>query len=125
MDIDKFNKQLKEIKLQIPVGSGIQVDLLESCISELLHIININAVFIKGILIFIIEIPLVSSYGLILYKSIPLLTKVHYNLYAIIQINSEYIAIDKSRLYYVELNNYQLPKCKTTTNIMICKHEQP
>lgn len=39
---------------------------------------------------------------------------------------SRYVAIDKSRLYYVELNNYQLAKCKTTTNIMICKHhEQP
>lgn len=125
LDTDEFNKQLKEIKLQIPVGSGIPVDLLESGISELLRIININVVYIKGILIFIIEIPLVSSYDFVLYKSIPLPTKIHNNLYAIMQVNSEYVAIDKSRLYYVELNNYQLAKCKSTTNIMICKHEQP
>jgi len=125
LDTVEFNKQLKEIKLQIPVGSGIPVDLLESGISELLRIININVVYIKGVLIFIIDIPLVSSYDFILYKSISLPTKVHNNLYAIIQTNSEYVAIDKSRLYYVELNSYQLAKYKTTTNIMICKHEQP
>ena len=41
------------------------------------------------------------------------------------QANSEYVAINKSRWYYVELNNYQLAKCKSTTNTMICKHEQP
>lgn len=89
LDTDEFNKQLKEIKLKILVGSGIPVDLLESGISELLRIININEVYIKGILIFIIEIPLVSSYDFMLYKSIPLPTKVHYNLYAIIQTNSK------------------------------------
>jgi len=52
--------------------------------------------------------PLVSSYDFVsYYKSIPLMTKVHNNLYAIMQVNLEYVAIDKSRLYYIELNNYQ------------------
>jgi len=46
-------------------------------------------------------------------------------LHAIIEPNSDYIALDKSLLYYIELSKYQLSKCKTTTKTIICHHEQP
>lgn len=93
--------------------------------SELLQLVDINLKYINGILIFILEIPLFSNYDFILYKSIPLPTKVHDNLYTIIQTNTEYITVDKSRSYYIELKNYQLLKYKTNTNNILCKHDQP
>lgn len=43
-----------------------------------------------------------------MYKSIPLTVKARSNLYAILEPNSDYIAVDKLLLYSIELSNYQL-----------------
>lgn len=125
LDASEFNQQLKQIKIQLPIGLGLPIDLAEKGISELLQIVEISVVYVKGILMFIMEIPLIDNYDFMLYKSIPLPVKVRNNLYAIIELNSDYIAIDKSLLYNIEISNYQLSKCKTTTNTIICNHEQP
>lgn len=72
LDAREFNQQLKEIKIQLPIGLGLPIDLAEKGISELLRIVEISVVYVKGILMFIMEIPLVDNYDLMLYKSIPL-----------------------------------------------------
>jgi len=73
---------------------------------------------------FIIEIPIIDSYEFILYKTIPLPIQLQNNTYTVIAPNADYIAVDKSRLYYVELSTLQISKCKKTINQLICEHEQ-
>jgi len=63
---------------------------------------------------YIIEIPIIDSYEFILYKTIPLPIQLQNNTYTVIVPN--YIAVDKSRLYYVELSTLQISKCKKTIN---------
>jgi len=106
LDANEFNQQLKEIKIQLPIRLGLPIDLAEKGISELLRIVEISVVYVKGILMFIMEIKLTDNYYLMFYKSIPLPVKVRSNLYAIIEPNSDYIAIAKSLLYYIEISNY-------------------
>lgn len=125
LDTNEFNEQLKEIKLKLPIGSDIPFDLSDSGKSDLLRLVNISIVYIEGVLIFIIEVPLVNNYDFTLYKYIPLPVKMYNNLYAIIEPNFDYIALDNSCLYYTGLSNHQLSKCKTTTDAIICYHVKP
>ncbi|KAL4082409.1 hypothetical protein QTP88_029987, partial [Uroleucon formosanum] len=76
LDASEFNQQLKQIKIQLPIGLGLPIDLAEKGISELLRIVEISVVYVKGILMFIMEIPLIDNYDFMLYKSIPLPVKV-------------------------------------------------
>jgi hypothetical protein len=70
------------------------------------------------------EIPIVDNYELTLYKPIPLLIKLSNNLYSVIVLNSDYKALDKSRLFYLDLSAIQISKCKKTINQLICPHDQ-
>ncbi|KAL4156116.1 hypothetical protein QTP88_000151 [Uroleucon formosanum] len=79
LDASEFNQQLKQIKIQLPIGLGLPIDLAEKGISELLRIVEISVVYVKGILMFIMEIPLIDNYDFMLYKSIPLPVKVRIN----------------------------------------------
>ncbi|KAL4155989.1 hypothetical protein QTP88_000024 [Uroleucon formosanum] len=82
LDASEFNQQLKQIKIQLPIGLGLPIDLAEKGISELLRIVEISVVYVKGILMFIMEIPLIDNYDFMLYKSIPLPVKVRSALYS-------------------------------------------
>ncbi|KAL4153341.1 hypothetical protein QTP88_001174 [Uroleucon formosanum] len=124
LDTNTFKSQLKDIKAQLPIGEGIPIDLDNSGISELLRLITTNIVYIENVLIFVIEIPLVNSYEFILYKNIPLPVNIYGNDYVMIAPKSDYIAIDKSRLYYLELSEIQISKCKQMMNMLLCTYDQ-
>ncbi|KAL4091240.1 hypothetical protein QTP88_025962 [Uroleucon formosanum] len=124
LDTNTFKNQLKNIKAQLPIGEGIPIDLDNSGISELLRLITTNIVYIENVLIFVIEIPLVNSYEFILYKNIPLPVNIYGNDYVMIAPKSDYIAIDKSRLYYLELSEIQISKCKQMMNMLLCTYDQ-
>lgn len=68
---------------------------------------------------FIMELPVVDNYELTLYKPISLPIKLSNNLYTDIVPNSDYIAIEKSRLFYLDLSAIQVSKCKKTVNQLI------
>lgn len=119
-----FRTQLKDIKTQLPTGEDIPVNLNDSGVSELLRLTTTNIVYIKDLLVFNIEIPLINSYEFILYKTIPLPINLFNNTYVTIVPTIDYIAIDKSRLYYLELNEIELAKCKQTKKALICPYDQ-
>lgn len=113
LDINTLKNQIKNVKTQLLIGEGIPIDLDNSGISELIfRLITTNIVYVENVLIFIIEIPLVNNYEFILYKNIPLPINIHDNNYVMIAPTSDYIAIDKSRIYYLELSEIQISKCK-------------
>lgn len=61
-------------------------------------------------------LPLVNSYEFVLYKTIPLPINLVNNTYeAIVLPTAQYIAVEKSRLYYLELNEREFSKCKQIT----------
>jgi hypothetical protein len=124
LDTKILKHQIKEIKTQLPKGLNIP-SVLNAGISEFLRLASINVVYIQDILVFNLEIPLVSNYDFVLYKLIPLPFKLHNNISVIIEPSSDYIAVDKARLYYIELSNQQLTKCKIITDTRICYHDQP
>lgn len=117
-------KSLKEIKSQLPIGSGIPINLDTSRLSEILGLANISTVYLNSILMFVMKIPIIDNYELTLYKPIPLPIKLLKNLCTVIIPNSDYIALDKSRLFYVNLSAIQIAKCKHTVNQLICSHDQ-
>lgn len=124
LDTNTLKNQLKDIKTQLPIGEGIPIDLDNSGISELLQLITTNIVYIENVLMFVIEIPLVNNYEFKLYKNIPLPVNIYDNDYVMIVPKSDYIAIDKSRLYYIELSEIQVSKCKQMMNMLLCTYDQ-
>jgi len=112
VDIKTIKEQIKEIKTQLPIGLNVPVNIVNADVSELFKLISLNVVYIKDVLVFILEIPLVNSYEFMLYKPLPLPFKVKNDVYGIIEPSSDYIAIDKTRLYFINLSNQQLSKCK-------------
>lgn len=67
-------------------------------LSELLGLTAVSVIYVKGVLIFAIEIPMIDNFEFSLYKLIPLPVKLQNNAYSIIVPNSEYTAVDKSLL---------------------------
>lgn len=124
LDAKTFKNQIRDIKAQLTTGEGIPVNLENSSLSELFRLITTNVIFVDNILIFIMEIPLVNSYEFVLYKTIPLPVNVGNNSYVTIVPTSDYIAVDKSKLYYLELSEVQMLKCKLITNMLICPYDQ-
>lgn len=124
LDVKTFRSQVKEIKMQLPTGEGIPIELENSGISELLRLITKNIVYVENVLIFIMEISIVNSYEFILYKTIPLPINIHDRTYVTRASTSDYIALDSSRLYYLELSEIEVLKCKKITNILICPYDQ-
>lgn len=124
LDARTFKNQIKDIKTQLSTGEDIPVNLDDSGISELLRLTTTNVVYIKDILIFNVEIPLINSYEFILYKTIPLPINLFNSTYVTIVPTTDYIAIEKSRLYYLELNEVELVKCKQTKKSLICPYDQ-
>lgn len=124
LDVQTLKNQIKEIKTQLPIGEGIPINLDDSEASELFRLTTTNIVYIKDILVFNIEIPLVNSYEFILYKTIPLPINLFNNTYVAIVPTTHYIAIEKSRLYYLRLNEIELSKCKQITKTLICPYDQ-
>lgn len=124
LDVKTLKNQIKDIKTQLPIGEGIPVNLDETGVSELLRLTTINVVYIRNVLVFNMEIPLVNSYEFILYKTIPLPINLFNNTYVAIVPTTQYIAIEKSRLYYLGLNEIELSKCKQITRTLICPYDQ-
>lgn len=124
LDVRTFKNQIKEIKNQLPVREGIPIDIENSSLSELFRLISTSVIFVENVLIFIMEIPLVLSYEFILYKTIPLPVNVLNNSYMLIVPSSDYIAIEKSKMYYLELSEIILSRCKLITNMLICPYDQ-
>lgn len=124
LDANTFKNQIKDIKSQLPVGEGIPINIENSSLSELFRLITTNVIFVENVLIFIMEIPLIISYEFLLYKIIPLPVNVNNNSYVLIAPSSDYIAVDKSKMYYLELSEIQLSKCKPITNMLICPYDQ-
>lgn len=124
LDSQTLKEQLKEIESQLPVGATIPIDLDKSGLSELLGLASVSIVYLDEILMFIMEIPILDNFEFILYKTIPLPIKLQNNTYTVIAPSADYIAVDKSRLYYVELSTVQISQCKRTMDRLICTHEQ-
>jgi hypothetical protein len=124
LDVKTLKNQIKDVKTQLPVGEGIPINLDDSGVSELLRLTTTNVVCIKDILIFNMEIPLVNSYKFLLYKTISLPINLLNNTYVAIVPSTHYIAIEKSRLYYIEYNEIQLSKCKQITKTLVYPYDQ-
>lgn len=124
LDVKTLKEQIKDIKTQLPTGESLPINLDDSGISELLRLSTTNVIYIKDVLVFNIEIPLVNNYEFILYRTIPLPINVFNNTYMIIVPTSHYIAIDKSRLYYLKLSEVDLGKCKHVAKTIICPYDQ-
>jgi len=114
-----------QIKKQLLKGLSIPTSILNSGISECFPLASINVVYTQNILVFNLEIPLVSNYDFVLYKLIALPFKLYNNVSVVIKPTSDYVAVDKARLHYTELSDQQLTKCKAITDSRICYHDQP
>lgn len=66
------------------------------------------------------EFLLVIKYEFMLYKIIPLPLHFHNSSYVLIVPSSDCIAIDKSKMFHLELSEVQSSNCKPITNMLIC-----
>lgn len=85
VDTEMFIEQLREIKLHLSLDLGLPVNLSGSDVSELLRLATVNIVYVRNILTFIIEFPLINNFEFILYKSIPLPVKLNNDVYLVIE----------------------------------------
>lgn len=93
-------------------------------INELLNVVSLQAFFMKGKLICIINIPLINSIQFELYHLIPLPVPFNDHKYIFIRPSSRYLAVSHTKIQYTILRN--LDDCKfLSATFYICKSEEP
>ncbi|KAL0832785.1 hypothetical protein ABMA28_000950 [Loxostege sticticalis] len=118
-------KELSQHSGHINKRLDFPVDLTIHNIHSLIDVSKLNSYFYNNKIVFVLQVPLITTDKYVAYKNIPLPTphnESHYKTYALIQPSNAYIALSDDRIHYAMLDN--LDSCKIISlDYSIC--EQP
>jgi hypothetical protein len=93
---------------------------------NLIKIIKVSIAFSKGFLIYILNMPLPESMEFETFRINPFPAPLTDDKFVFIQPSFEYLAIDRSRIHYVTLNQGQQNRCEVLMkDFFLCKQESP
>jgi len=114
-------EELTEIKMDIPTGSALPVEICIESLTEILHASEIN-IFVKdNYLVYVIEIPLISSDEYIVYHPIPLPIQYDENRVILVDPEVEYIGVSRDSENFFPLEQNQMEKCIQLKPHKLCK----
>lgn len=120
----KIITELQEIKMTLPVGSALPIEINAEHITELFRISEISILNQDKHLIYIIEISLISYEEYHVYHPISLL--IQYDQITLILINPEidYLALSTDNEKFFSFTSDNWETCKPVKNGKICKGDQ-
>ena len=89
----KLLTELREIKMHLPIGNDLSLDIQSESLTELLRISDITIFYQDDYLIFCIGIPLTSSDEYTMFHPIPLPLKYNNNTVVLIAPEVEYLGL--------------------------------
>ncbi|PNF34241.1 hypothetical protein B7P43_G17488 [Cryptotermes secundus] len=119
---------LKSSRDSFPRDLQVPVQLSEAYTYLLINVITIETYVVRGKLVYVVRVPLVTHHVYDIYKVIPFPIKVNEtrNKYTFIQPDKEYMLIDSTRQYYVKLRQENLNTCKKMSEEqLVCKQDFP
>lgn len=122
--INKWLTELREIKLMLPKGTHLPLDVTAESIPEFISISE-NTIFQKNhFLIFVVNILLISEDEYMLYRPIPLPIIYEKNSLILIETQIENLALSKNSERFLTLTNKQWETCKPLSHYTLCKGGQ-
>jgi len=125
LSIEALHESMKEIKLSLPKGTSLPIDIDDIEPYSLYQLSEVNVIYQNQLLIFNIKIPLVDQQNFNLYNIIPMPIKINNKQFAYVKNTYDYIAISPSNEYFTTFTPQQLNTCKKITNYYICYAIQP
>ncbi len=112
-------KQLLNIKIGLPSGTDLPIDLNESNIQEMISLSDISIYYSNDKIVFILNIPLVYQYELTLFQLIPI-PNCNDNNCVYIKPNYKYLAVSKSKEMYSVYDEIDKSHCKHADDFLLC-----
>ncbi|KAL4088775.1 hypothetical protein QTP88_023859 [Uroleucon formosanum] len=115
--------ELREIKMNLPMGSILPIEITTESLTEFLRISEITIFTQKNYLIFVIEIPLLSNEKYTVYHPIPLPIPHTDRTIVLIDTEVEYLALSSDNEKFFTLSTEQWEKCKSLGLDKLCKQD--
>ncbi|KAF0714766.1 Envelope fusion protein, partial [Aphis craccivora] len=117
-------KQLLNIKIGMPSGTDLPIDLNESNVQEMIPLSDISIYYSNDKIVFILNIPLVYQYELSLFQLIPIPNRNDNNC-VYIKPNYKYLAVSKSKEIYSVYDEIDQSLCKHASDFLLCPEIYP
>jgi hypothetical protein len=117
--------QLKDIKTNLPSNLDLPIEINAKNYFDFMKLIDLHIYYVNHLIIFIINIPLIENIPFNLYHIISLPVHVSKNDFVFIQSTQEFLAVEKTKQYYIFFTQNQINKFKTTKQKLICESNMP
>jgi len=114
-------KELLEIKVDLPIGNTFPLDINTESLNDILRISEKTIFFKDSYLIYVIEIPLISSEEYSIYHPIPL--PIPHSKQAIFLVDPEidYLGVSRDNENFIALDNGKWEECITLKPYKVCR----
>ena len=117
-------KELFEIKVDLPIGNTFPLEVNAESLNDILRISEKTIFFEDNYLIYIIEIPLISSEEYNIYHPIPLpIPHSEQNIF-LIDPELDYLGVSKDNENFIALDKVKWQECITLKPYKVCKGNQ-
>lgn len=127
MSTKELLEQFKNIKLNLPSGTNMPLEVQHSSVYELVKLSDLTVYTNNNNLVFILNIPLVYQHELSLYKLIPLPVCVPENKKKCMYIKPkhDFLAVTKTKELYSTYDNFNPTICKSVNEFLLCPETHP
>lgn len=122
---NKLLKELREIKINLPSGTYLPIELSAESLPQLFRITDISVIHKDHFLIFVAKIPLIINEEYNVYKPIPLPIPFNNNTLIMIAPEVDYLALSDNNEKFFLLTENHWEVCKQLKNSKLCKGNQP
>jgi len=120
----KLLRELLEIKMDIPIENALPLEVNTETLTEFCRISEITIIHKDNYLIYVMEIPLISSDENTMYHPIPLPIRNNANNIILIDPETDYVGFSRDNEHFLTLRLEQWEKCIQATPYKICKDIQ-
>ena len=118
-------QQFKDIKVSLPSGTDMPIDLEVENTYELLRLSDLDVYYSNNNLVFIVKIPLVYQNEFTLYNLIPKPVSLGDTHYMYIKPSYNFLTVSRSKELYSTYDNFNYAQCKQTHDFLLCPEINP
>lgn len=117
-------KELFEIKVDLPIGNTFPLEVNPESLNDILRISEKTIFFKDSYLIYVIEIPLISSDEYNIYHPIPLPIPHSEQTIFLVDPEIDYLGVTRDNENFITLDNEKWEECITLKPYRLCKGNQ-
>jgi len=117
-------KQFLDIKIGLPSGTDLPLDLNENNVQEMMPLSDITIYYLNDKVVFVLSVPLVYQQELTLFQLIPI-PSCEKNNCLYVKPNHNYLAITRSKELYSTYDKIDQNLCKHASGFLICPEIYP